>query len=219
MLNSYMALKASLRSAPRNAKRLNVNFHIRWNHSSTSNDMRKTFKKLYEQTDLVRNTKDQYGVVCDTIWKQSYQRLLVKDGVANLPENLRFPNKHSLFELYLDFFDIKASKNITDSKNQYSVKISSTVPYQQTWLTSSSLINEIPNWVAKLPDRVLKAPNWQAALPNLYVKNFEVKSNRKNIAKLLNRNDASNSKGDRSVVNTALENYSKRVKIKTLNES
>ena len=148
MLNSYMALKASLRSAPRNAKRLNVNFHIRWNHSSTSNDMRKTFKKLYEQTDLVRNTKDQYGVVCDTIWKQSYQRLLVKDGVANLPE------------LYLDFFDIKASKKITDSKNQYSVKISSTVPYQQTWLTSSSLINEIPNWVAKLPDRVLKAPNY-----------------------------------------------------------
>ena len=219
MLNSYMALKASLRSAPRNAKRLNVNFHIRWNHSSTSNDMRKTFKKLYEQTDLVRNTKDQYGVVCDTIWKQSYQRLLVKDGVANLPENLRFPNKHSLFELYLDFFDIKASKKITDSKNQYSVKISSTVPYQQTWLTSSSLINEIPNWVAKLPDRVLKAPNWQAALPNLYVKNFEVKSNRKNIAKLLKRSDASNSKGDRSVVNTALENYSKRVKIKTLNES
>ena len=207
MLNSYMALKASLRSAPRNAKRLNVNFHIRWNHSSTSNDMRKTFKKLYEQTDLVRNTKDQYGVVCDTIWKQSYQRLLVKDGVANLPE------------LYLDFFDIKASKKITDSKNQYSVKISSTVPYQQTWLTSSSLINEIPNWVAKLPDRVLKAPNWQAALPNLYVKNFEVKSNRKNIAKLLKRSDASNSKGDRSVVNTALENYSKRVKIKTLNES
>ena len=51
------------------------------------------------------------------------------------------------------------------------------------------------------------------------LKIFEVKSNRKNIAKLLKRSDASNSKGDRSVVNNALENYSKRVKIKTLNES
>jgi len=28
---------------------------------------RKTFKKLYEQKDLVRNTKDQYGAVCETI--------------------------------------------------------------------------------------------------------------------------------------------------------
>ena len=251
MLNSYMVLKpsvqglyispkASLWSTPRNAECLNVNFHVRWNHSNTSIAMRKTFKKLYEQKDLVRNTKDQYGVVCDTIWKQSYQRLIVKDGVENLPE------------LYLDFFDIKASKKIADSKNQYSVKISSTVPYQQTWLTSSSLINEMPilstkdcktlysdrmpkasnsitklldrgmkspNWVPSAPDRMPKASNWQATLPNLYVKNFEVKSNRKNIAKLLKRSDASNSKGDRSVVNNALENYSKRVKIKTLNES
>ena len=76
-----------------------------------------------------------------------------------------------------------------------------------------------PNWVPEAPDRMPKASNWQATLPNLYVKNFEVKSNRKNIAKLLKRSDASNSKGDRSVVNNALENYSKRVKIKTLNES
>ena len=237
MLNSYMVLKpsvqglyispkASLWSTPRNAECLNVNFHVRWNHSNTSIAMRKTFKKLYEQKDLVRNTKDQYGVVCDTIWKQSYQRLIVKDGVENLPE------------LYRDFFDIKASKKIADSKNQYSVKISSTVPYQQTWLTSSSLINEMPilstkdcktlysdrmpkasNSITKLLDRGMKSPNRQATLLNLYVKNFEVKSNRKNIAKLLKRSDASNSKGDRSVVNNALENYSKRVKIKTLNES
>ena len=75
------------------------------------------------------------------------------------------------------------------------------------------------NSITKLLDRGMESPNWQATLPNLYVKNFEVKSNRKNIAKLLKRSDASNSKGDRSVVNNALENYSKRVKIKTLNES
>ena len=75
------------------------------------------------------------------------------------------------------------------------------------------------NSITSLLDRGMKSPNWQATLPNLYVKNFEVKSNRKNIAKLLKRSDASNSKGDRSVVNNALENYSKRVKIKTLNES
>jgi len=34
---------------------------------SGSTVMRKTFKKLYEQKDLVRNTKDQYGAVCDNI--------------------------------------------------------------------------------------------------------------------------------------------------------
>ena len=42
------------------------------------NEIRKTFKKLYEQKDLVRNTKDQYGVICDDIWKKSYRRLILK---------------------------------------------------------------------------------------------------------------------------------------------
>jgi hypothetical protein len=34
---------------------------------SSSSSIRKTFKKLYEQKDLVRNNKDQYGVICDNI--------------------------------------------------------------------------------------------------------------------------------------------------------
>ena len=37
-----------------------------YSHSG-STVIRKTFKKLYEQKDLVRNTKDQYGAVCDNI--------------------------------------------------------------------------------------------------------------------------------------------------------
>ena len=35
--------------------------------ASSSSSIRKTFKKLYEQKDLVRNNKDQYGVICDNI--------------------------------------------------------------------------------------------------------------------------------------------------------
>jgi hypothetical protein len=37
------------------------------NRCNSTNAVRKTFKKLYEQKDLVRNSKDQYGVVCDSI--------------------------------------------------------------------------------------------------------------------------------------------------------
>jgi len=51
------------------------------------------------------------------------------------------------------------------------------------------------------------------------VTRYEVKSKRKSNAKLLPRDDTSNSTEGRSVVNTALDQYSKRVKIKTLNES
>ena len=50
-------------------------------------------------------------------------------------------------------------------------------------------------------------------------KDIQIKSNRKNTSKLLQRDDTSNAtRSDRSVVNTALEKYSKRIKIKTLNE-
>lgn len=49
--------------------------------------------------------------------------------------------------------------------------------------------------------------------------NYEVKSKRKNNAKLLPRDDTSGSSEGRSVVNTALEGYLNRVKIKTLNIS
>ena len=58
----------------------------------------------------------------------------------------------------------------------------------------------------------------QGTLPNIFIKNIEIKSSRINTAKLLRRDDTSNLSEGRSVVNTALENYSKRMKIKTLAE-
>ena len=71
-------------------------------------------------------------------------------------------------------------------------------------------------------DRVAQLSNWglrPRSPEGNSVKNLEVKSIRKNTAKLLQRDDTSNSTEGRSVVNIALENYSKRVKMKTLNES
>ena len=64
------------------------------NRCNSTNAVRKTFKKLYEQKDLVRNSKDQYGVVCDSIWKESHQRLTLTnlvDPTKNNFEKLCFP--------------------------------------------------------------------------------------------------------------------------------
>ena len=51
---------------------------------------------------------------------------------------------------------------------------------------------------------------------DLFIKNIEIKSNRKTTTKILRRDDTSIVSEGRSVVNIALEKYSKRVKIKTL---
>ena len=45
------------------------------------------------------------------------------------------------------------------------------------------------------------------------IKNIQIKATRKNTAKMLQHQDTSNLKEGRSVVNIALEKYSKRVKI------
>ena len=59
-------------------------------------------------------------------------------------------------------------------------------------------------------DQEIESPN------DFFIKNIEIKSNRINTAKLLRRDDTSTLSEGRSVVNTALETYSKRVKVKTL---
>ena len=51
---------------------------------------------------------------------------------------------------------------------------------------------------------------------DLFIKNIEIKSNRKTTTKILRRDDTSIVSEGRSVVNIALEKYSKRVQIKTL---
>ena len=188
---------------------------IKWPNSSK---MRKTFKKLYEQKDLVRNTKDQYGVVCDNIWQQSHQRLSLTKGLL-CPD---FPSHHSSLNasyetLHLDFFDIKSSKKNPSSKNRYTVQTISTTPYQKNWLSEvstspSSRTAALSDWlmtVSKTSAEVTKSSD-------LFVKNIEIKSNRKNTTTLLRRDDASTAPEGRSVVNNALEKYSKRTKIKTL---
>ena len=129
--------------------------------ASSSSSIRKTFKKLYEQKDLVRNNKDQYGVICDNIWQQSYQRLsLTKISkatpsgdpkgslntscsepkvplVPRMGHSALTPSKEYVIDaqsLHLDFFDIKCSKKNPNSKNRYTNQILSTTCYEQNWL-------------------------------------------------------------------------------------
>jgi len=178
------------------------------NRCNSTNAVRKTFKKLYEQKDLVRNSKDQYGVVCDSIWKESHQRLTLTnlvDPTKNNFEKLCFPNKLCLF----DFFDNKRNKKMQDSKNRHIIQIQSTTSYQENWLTVLKTQNPFGISESSAP----------LGSTNFILKDIQIKSNRKNTSKLLQRDDTSNAtRSDRSVVNTALEKYSKRIKIKTLNE-
>jgi len=72
---------------------------------------------------------------------------------------------------------------------------------------------QLSNWLMTLSsDQEIESPN------DFFIKNIEIKSNRINTAKLLRRDDTSTLSEGRSVVNTALETYSKRVKVKTLAE-
>ena len=208
------------------------------NRCNSTNAVRKTFKKLYEQKDLVRNSKDQYGVVCDSIWKESHQRLTLTnlvDPTKNNFEKLCFPwcpvvgtpNKLCLF----DFFDTKRNKKMQDSKNRHIIQIQSTTSYQENWKASLSEQTKFV-WLTVLEGKTkyfsqIKTQNpfgiSESSAPlgstNFILKDIQIKSNRKNTSKLLQRDDTSNAtRSDRSVVNTALEKYSKRIKIKTLNE-
>ena len=115
----------------------------------------------------------------------------------------------------LDFFDIKSSKKITNSKNRYNIKTYLVTSYALDIKDNqSSFAHDIP----KITNDNKNSGDRVAQL-STSVKNLEVKSIRKNTAKLLQRDDTSNSTEGRSVVNIALENYSKRIKMKTLNES
>ena len=107
------------------------------------NEIRKTFKKLYEQKDLVRNTKDQYGVICDDIWKKSYRRLILKVSEsapygspkeALLPRMGHSEGKTKDFSQTntLDFFDIKPTKKLIQPKNRQYIEIKSTTSYDKS---------------------------------------------------------------------------------------
>ena len=125
------------------------------------NEIRKTFKKLYEQKDLVRNTKDQYGVICDDIWKKSYRRLILKvsesapygspkEALLSRMGHSNTPCSEPKVQLVprmgqsegktkdfsqtntLDFFDIKPNKKIIQSKNRQYIGIKSTTSYDKS---------------------------------------------------------------------------------------
>ena len=196
------------------------------NRCNSTNAVRKTFKKLYEQKDLVRNSKDQYGVVCDSIWKESHQRLTLTnlvDPTKNNFEKLCFPwypvvgtpNKLCLF----DFFDTKRNKKMQDSKNRHIIQIQSTTSYQENWLTVLEGKTKYFSQIKTQNPFGISESSAPLGSTNFILKDIQIKSNRKNTSKLLQRDDTSNAtRSDRSVVNTALEKYSKRIKIKTLNE-
>lgn len=200
----------------------------RYAHGQSS-AVRKTFKKLYEQKDLVRNTKDQYGAICDNIWKQSHQRLIFKVptelrdaqrlkceafGTESLKKSSLGDNSTITHLTCLDFFDVKHSKKLNNSNHRYSIRDISKTSYQKNWIPEmTNQTAQLSNWLMTLSsDQEIESPN------DFFIKNIEIKSNRINTAKLLRRDDTSTLSEGRSVVNTALETYSKRVKVKTLAE-
>ena len=198
------------------------------------NTVRKSFKKLYEQKDLVRNNKDQYGAICDNIWRQSYQRLTPTEQDSQTPRVSS-----------IDFFDLNSNKKVMNSQNQKNIKITYITPYQHNWISllsdwaglsllakSSTPLNslelrdslEFPlvphmgHGTHSVGQRHASDSTLQATT-NILIKNIEIKATRKNTAKMLQHQDTSNLKEGRSVVNIALEKYVKRVKMKTLKES
>ena len=148
--------------------------------------------------------------------------------------------------LHLDFFDIKCSKKNPNSKNRYTNQILSTTCYEQNWLlevangvsnargscprsgdplgslegkteyfsqTKASIDSKDTNLLMTVGEQ--SSPTVPQS-SDLFIKNIEIKSNRKTTTKILRRDDTSIVSEGRSVVNIALEKYSKRVKIKTL---
>ena len=142
--------------------------------------------------------------------------------------------------LHLDFFDIKCSKKNPNSKNRYTNQILSTTCYEQNWLLEvANGVSNATRSEAKLSEGkteyfsqikasidskdtnllMIVGEQSSPAVPqssDLFIKNIEIKSNRKTTTKILRRDDTSIVSEGRSVVNIALEKYSKRVKIKTL---
>ena len=112
----------------------------------------------------------------------------------------------------LDFFDVKHSKKLNNSNHRYNIRDISKTSYQKNWIPEiTNQTAQLSNWLMTLSsDQEIESPN------NFFIKNIEIKSNRINTAKLLRRDDTSTLSEGRSVVNTALETYSKRVKVKTL---
>ena len=120
----------------------------------------------------------------------------------------------------VDFFDIKPSKKVNDSKNRYNIQTNLKMSYQQSWETPSNFVNDIAELASgshSEPQASVPPTGHQVKLDKVY-RNLEVKSKRKNTAKLLQQENTTSSNEGRSVVNIALENYYKRIKIKTLNE-
>ena len=144
--------------------------------------------------------------------------------------------------LHLDFFDIKCSKKNPNSKNRYTNQILSTTCYEQNWLLEvangvsnatrsgdplgslegkTEYFSQIKASIDSKDTNLLMIVGDQSSptVPqssDLFIKNIEIKSSRKTTTKILRRDDTSIVSEGRSVVNIALEKYSKRVKIKTL---
>ena len=98
-------------------------------HSHLQASPRKTFKKLYEQKHLVRNTKDQYSAVCDKVWQKSHQRLKIQlDGAMSnssplieCPTQSEGTKSKTAFgkSTTFDFFDLYPVKKTPSSNNRY----------------------------------------------------------------------------------------------------
>lgn len=165
--------------------------------------------------------------------------------VTRMGHSALTPSKEYVIDaqsLHLDFFDIKCSKKNPNSKNRYTNQILSTTCYEQNWLLEvangvsnatrsgdplgslegkTEYFSQIKASIDSKDTNLLMIVGEQSSptVPqssDLFIKNIEIKSNRKTTTKILRRDDTSIVSEGRSVVNIALEKYSKRVKIKTL---
>ena len=82
----------------------------------------------------------------------------------------------------VDFFDIKPSKKVNDSKNRYNIQTNLKISYQQSWETPSNFVNDIAKLASgshSEPQASVPPTGHQMKLDKVY-RNLEVKSKRKN---------------------------------------
>jgi len=183
--------------------------HGLWSRSFNTNQ-RKTFKKLYEQKELVRNTKDQISAESTKIWENSHQRCKVKSVVGD----------HTF-----DFFDVNPGKVLPTFAGRFPVN--STTELTQVGVKDVRLdimentfhegkANKIEIEDSNQTTRSVSSPT--TLMPNfIKINQVKLRINRKNTVKITNVSRFGNDT-ERSVVNVASDKFHQHIKIKTLVE-
>ena len=101
---------------------------------------------------------------------------------------------------------IKPNKKIIQSKNRQYIGIKSTTSYDKNWINNWKVDSSFGEKIGSL------------SYDQSNIQSIQIQSKRKHNTKLLPREHSQKLNNGRSVVNIALEQYSNRTKIKTLND-